>query len=63
MYLGKWAVPALISDRMDDVDMYTDQNKWYAEITVQKNKYYSKACNTVEEAVEARKELERKHWQ
>lgn len=36
--------------------------KWYGEITVQKKKYYSKACNTVEEAASARKELERKHW-
>lgn len=51
--------------------MYTDpvaygknlrQGKWYGEITVQKKKYYSKACNTVEEAAAARKELERLHW-
>jgi hypothetical protein len=36
--------------------------KWYAEITAQKKKFYSKACATVEEAVAARKELERLHW-
>lgn len=36
--------------------------KWYAEITAQKKKFYSKACATVEEAAKARKELERLHW-
>ena len=36
--------------------------KWYAELTAQKKKFYSSACNTVEEAAAARKELERKHW-
>lgn len=36
--------------------------KWYAQITSQKTKFYSKACNTVEEASAARKELERIHW-
>lgn len=35
------------------VDMYTDAKK---------KKYYSRACNTVEEAAAACKELERKHW-
>lgn len=36
--------------------------KWYGEITAKKNKYYSKACNTIEEAAAARKKLERKYW-
>jgi len=36
--------------------------KWYAEITAKKKKFYSKACSTIEEAVIARKELERIHW-
>ena len=36
--------------------------KYYAAITVQKKKFYSKACATVEEAAQARKELEKKHW-
>jgi hypothetical protein len=36
--------------------------KWYAEITAKKKKFYSSACSTVEEAVAARKELERIHW-
>jgi hypothetical protein len=36
--------------------------KWYAEITVNKKKFYSKACSSVEEAAAARKELEIKHW-
>lgn len=38
------------------------QGKWYGEITVKAKKYYSKACNTIEEAAAARKELERLHW-
>jgi len=36
--------------------------KWYAEITVNKKKFYSKACNTIDEAAVARKELEAKYW-
>jgi hypothetical protein len=39
------------------------KEKYYACITVQKKKYYSKVCSTIEEAAAARKELERKHWQ
>jgi hypothetical protein len=31
-------------------------------ITAKKKKFYSSACSTVEEAVAARKELERIHW-
>lgn len=34
----------------------------YAMITANKKKYYSKACETIEEAAAARKELERLHW-
>lgn len=37
-------------------------NKFYASITVQKKKYYSKICLSIEEAAAARKELERLHW-
>ncbi len=36
--------------------------KWMAEITHQKKKFYSKCFSTLEEAVAARKELERLHW-
>lgn len=36
--------------------------KWYAEITARKQKYYSHACETLEEAAAARKELERIYW-
>lgn len=36
--------------------------KWFAEITHQKKKFYAKGCGTLEEAVIARKELERIHW-
>jgi hypothetical protein len=35
---------------------------YYASITVQKKKYYSKVCKSLEEATAARKELERLHW-
>jgi hypothetical protein len=39
------------------------QNKrYYAAITVQKKKFYSKCFTTLEEAAAARKELELKHW-
>mgnify|MGYP000229524137 CR=1 FL=1 len=37
-------------------------NKWYAEITYKKHKYYSKACTNVISAAAARKELEQKYW-
>jgi len=37
-------------------------NKFMAKVTVKKKAYYSKLCLTVEEAVAARKELERLHW-
>jgi hypothetical protein len=36
--------------------------KWYAEITHQKKKFYSRVCNNLEEAAAARKELEHLHW-
>jgi hypothetical protein len=36
--------------------------RYYAAITVKSKKHYSKVCGTVEEAVAARKELERLHW-
>jgi hypothetical protein len=35
---------------------------WYAEVTARRKKFYSKACRTVEEAAEARKQLELLHW-
>jgi hypothetical protein len=36
--------------------------KWYGEITAKQKKFYSRACDTVEEAAVARKKLERLHW-
>jgi hypothetical protein len=36
--------------------------KWLAEITVNKKKFYAALTATVEEAIAARKELERLHW-
>ena len=37
-------------------------NKWSAEITVKKKKYYAPLVATIKEAAAARKELERLHW-
>lgn len=37
--------------------------KWMANITVQGKRYYSKVCDTLEEAVAARKNLEFAHWE
>jgi hypothetical protein len=37
-------------------------NRYYANITAQGKKFYSKCFRTVEEAAAARKELERIHW-
>lgn len=36
--------------------------RYLAKITANKISYYSKLCDTLEEAAEARKELERIHW-
>ena len=36
--------------------------KWLAEITANRKKYYASVCDTLEEAVAARRELERLHW-
>lgn len=35
---------------------------YYANITANRKKYYSKVCSSIEEAAAARKELERLHW-
>lgn len=52
--------------RQNNVSGYTGVHlrgkKWYGEITAKRKKFYSKACDTVEEAAAARKELERLHW-
>jgi hypothetical protein len=37
-------------------------NRYYAALTAQKKKFYSKCFSTLAEAAEARKELERLHW-
>jgi hypothetical protein len=36
--------------------------KWMAQITANRKKHYAPLCATLEEAVAARKELERLHW-
>lgn len=36
--------------------------KWYAEITVARKKFYSKPCETKEQAVIERQKLKEKHW-
>jgi hypothetical protein len=38
------------------------KHKWMAEITVKKRKFYSQVFDTIQEAVAARQELEKKHW-
>jgi hypothetical protein len=66
----RWASPTIqarnIRVRATSKSGYTGvhlrKGKWYAEITSQKKKYYSHACNTVEEAAAARKELEQRYW-
>lgn len=40
----------------------TSSGKYMAKITANKKPYYSRVCKTLEEAVAARKELERIHW-
>ena len=37
-------------------------DKWLAEITAMRKKYYAPLCGTVEEAIKARKQLEEKYW-
>lgn len=44
------------------VGVFVVGKKFMAKVTVAKKSYYSKVCATVEEAVTARKELERLHW-
>lgn len=66
----RWASPTVqarnVSVRKTTASGYTGVHlragKWYGEITAKSKKYYSKACETVEEAAAARKELERLHW-
>lgn len=66
----RWATPTIqarnirvrANSKSGHVGVHFRHGKWYAEITKQKKKYYSRACNTVEEAAAARKELERLHW-
>ena len=66
----RWASPTVqarnVTVKKESKSGYTGvhfrHKKWLAEITVQNKKYYSKVFNTVEEAAEARKELERIHW-
>lgn len=66
----RWATPTVqnrnIRVRKESASGFIGVNmkhsKWYAQITVNKKKFYSRACKTVEEAAVARKELERLHW-
>ena len=44
------------------IGVHFRNKKWYAEITVGKKKFYSKAYQHIEAAAAARKELERLHW-
>lgn len=66
----RWATPTTqarnirvrTTNKSGHTGVHFRHGKWYGELTFQKKKYYSRACNTVEEAAAARKELERKHW-
>ncbi len=53
-------VPA--DSKTGHIGVHLRGKKWYAEVTVNKKKFYSKACQSIEDAVLARKELERLHW-
>lgn len=41
----------------------TKSGKWTASITAELKRYYSPVCNTLEEAISHRKQLELKHWE
>jgi hypothetical protein len=66
----RWATPtvqarnARISkiNKTGVIGVLFHNNRYYAAITVQKKKFYSKCFATVQEAAAARKELERLHW-
>jgi hypothetical protein len=66
----RWATPTVqnrnVRVRRESASGFTGVNmknsKWYAQITVKKKKFYSRSCQTIEEAASARKELERLHW-
>jgi hypothetical protein len=66
----RWATPTVQSRNLrvrktsasGFTGVHMRKGKWYAEITVQKKKFYSGACITINEAVVARKKLEHLHW-
>ncbi|MEY4720087.1 MAG: hypothetical protein RL563_2705 [Pseudomonadota bacterium] len=66
----RWATPTTQArnirvpkrSKSGHIGVHLRRGKWHAEITHQKKKFYSRVCSTVEEAVAARKELERLHW-
>ena len=50
------------SSKTGFIGVFIVGKKFLAKITKDKKSYYSKLCNTLEEAAVARKELERLHW-
>lgn len=66
----RWATPTVQArnvrlaktNKTGVIGVLFHNNRYYAIITAQKKKFYSKCFGTVEEAAAARKELERLHW-
>ena len=66
----RWATPTVQArnirlpkmNKTGAVGVLFHNNRYYAQITVKKKKFYSKVFCTIEEAAAARKELERLHW-
>jgi hypothetical protein len=66
----RWASPTVqarnVKTRETSKSGYTGVHfragKWYGEITANKKKYYSKACDSIQDAAKARKDLELLHW-
>lgn len=50
------------NSRSGHVGVYPYGDRWIAQITAMGKKYYSGLCNSIEEAISARKELERNYW-
>ena len=66
----RWATPTVQArntrlpktNKTGSVGVLLHNNRYYAQITVKKKKFYSKVFCTIEDAAIARKELERLHW-
>ena len=50
------------SSKSGHTGVYPINGKWVAAVTANKKKYYSKIVKSLEEAIEARKQLEQTYW-